>query len=113
MAQGVGAAPFSLLLREGDAIGIRMSVITLTDRRPGAPSQPIEWTFQKQVETALYNHGYASSTGSVYRLLQRSGVGHHALPLKKASITAGLVTQQEWDWLYHHLVDVRSFTLMV
>ena len=38
MAQqgGVGV-PVSLLVREGDAIGIRMSVITLTDRRPGAP----------------------------------------------------------------------------
>jgi hypothetical protein len=109
--QGVGA-PFSLLVREGNAIGIRMSVITLTDRRPGAPTQSVEWTFQRQVETALYNHGYASSTGAVYRLLQRSGVGHHTLPLKKASISAGLVTQQEWDWLYQHLVDVRSFTLI-
>ena len=111
MAQGVGG-PFTLLVREGDAIGMRMSVIRLQDHRPGAPAQPIEWTFQKQVEMALYQHGYASSTGAVYRLLQRSGVGHSALPLKKASIAAGLITQQEYDWLYAHLIDVRSFTLI-
>ena len=73
MAQGMGV-PFSLLVRAGDAIGMRMSVIRMQDRRPGAQSQPIEWTFQRQVETALYNHGYASSTGAAYRLLQRSGV---------------------------------------
>ena len=105
-------AAFTLLVRTGDAIGIRMSIIALQDRRPGAPAQPVEWSFQRQVETALYNHGYASSTGAVYRLLQRSGVGHQALPLKKASIAAGLITQQEYDWLYAHLIDVRSFTLI-
>jgi hypothetical protein len=111
MAQQVVGA-FTLLVREGDAIGSRMSVIQLQDRRPGAPTQPIQWTFQKQVETTLYNHGYASSTGAVYRLLQRSGVGGQALCLKKASVAAGLITQQEYDWLYQHLVDVRSFTLI-
>ena len=68
--------------------------------------------FSKASQTALYNHGYASSTGAVYRLLQRSGVGHHTLPLKKASIAAGLITQQEYDWLYAHLIDVRSFNLI-
>ena len=52
MAQGVGV-PFSLLVREGDAIGMRMSIIQLQDRRPGAPAQPSEWTFQRQAETRL------------------------------------------------------------
>ena len=45
--------PLSLLVREGDAIGMRMSVIRLQDRRAGALTQPIEWTFQKQVEIRL------------------------------------------------------------
>ena len=54
MAQGVWG-PFTLLVREGDAIGAHMSVIRLQDRRSGVPAQPIEWTFQKQVETALYS----------------------------------------------------------
>ena len=52
-----GGGPFTLLVREGDAMGAHMSVIQLQDRRPGAPAQPIEWTFQKQVEMALYQHG--------------------------------------------------------
>ena len=47
--------PVSLLVRTGVAIGVQMSVIALQDRRAGSPAQPIEWTFQKQVETALYH----------------------------------------------------------
>ena len=93
-------------------MGTKTTVVRLQDRRPGAPLEPTEWTFQREVEMALYQHGYASSTGAVYRLLQRSGVGHRALPLKKASIAAGLITRQEYDWLYSHLVDARSFTLI-
>ena len=102
----------TLFVREGDVMGTKITVVRLQDRRPGAPVEPTEWTFQREVEMALYQHGYASSTGAVYRLLQRSGVGHQALPLKKASIAAGLITQQEYDWLYSHLVDARSFTLI-
>ena len=102
----------TLFVRGGDVMGTKITVVRLQDRRPGAPVEPTEWTFQREVEMALYQHGYASSTGAVYRLLQRSGVGHQALPLKKASIAAGLITQQEYDWLYSHLVDARSFTLI-
>ena len=54
-----GQVPFSLLVREGDALGTRVLVIQLQDRRPGSPTQPINWTFQKQVEAVLYDHGYS------------------------------------------------------
>ena len=73
---------------------------------------PQEWAFQRQVEEVLYGNGYSQQTGAVYRLLQRSGVRERALPLKKACIQQGLLTQHEYDWMYSHLVDVRSFTLI-
>ena len=102
----------SLLARQGVAVGVNVSVIRLVDRRPTAAQDPQEWAFQRQVEAVLYGNGYSQQTGAVYRLLQRSGVREHALPLKKACIAQGLLTQHEYDWMYAHLVDVRSFTLI-
>ena len=60
----------------------------------------------------LYGNGYAQTTGAVYRLLQRSGVVHDSLALKKACVQQGTVTQDEFDCLRGHLGDVRSFTLI-
>ena len=102
----------ALLVREGVAMGIRVSVICLLDRRDDGSTEPCEWTFQRQVEAALYGNGYSQQTGAVYRLLQRSGAGGRSLPLKKASIRQGIVTHEEFDWMYSHLRDVRSFTLI-
>ena len=84
----------------------------MVDRRPTAAQDSQEWAFQRQVEEVLYGNGYSQQTGAVYRLLQRSGVRERALPLKKACIQQGLLTQHEYDWMYSHLVDVRSFTLI-
>ena len=102
----------SLLARQGVAVGVNVSVIRLVDRRPTAAQDSQEWAFQRQVEEVLYGNGYSQQTGAVYRLLQRSGVRERALPLKKACIQQGLLTQHEYDWMYSHLVDVRSFTLI-
>ena len=102
----------SLILRQGVASGVSVSVINLIDRRDSASTETQEWVFQREVEAALYGNGYSQQTGAVYRLLQRSGVGSRSLPLKKACIQQGLVTQDEFDWMYSHLSDVRSFTLI-
>ena len=40
-----------------------------------------------EVEAALYGNGYAQQTGAIYRLLQRSGVGSHTLPLKRRRVS--------------------------
>ena len=45
-------------------------------------------------------------------MLHRSGVGHEALPLKKASVASGLITEAEYAWFYAHLGNVRKFTLI-
>ena len=102
----------SLLVRQGVASGVPVAVIRLVDRRPNAVPEPQEWAFQREVEAALYGNGYSQQTGAVYRLLQRSGVRDRALPLKKACIAQSLVTQAEFDFMYQHLSDVRSFTLI-
>ena len=101
----------SPLVRRGVASGVTASVIRLVDRRSGA-SESQEWAFQREVEAALYGNGFAEQTGAVYRLLKRSGVQKRTLPLKKACIQQGLVTQAEFEWLRDYLGDVRSFTLI-
>ena len=104
----------NLLVRQGTVNHVAMSVLRLPDRRANADAttDDVEWAVQFQLERALYGSGYGRSTGAVYRLLQRSGVGHRALALKRGSIAEGLVTEAEWSWLYSHLVDVRSVTLV-
>jgi hypothetical protein len=100
-----------MLVRQGIASSISISVIALVDRRPSAPVEPTVWAFQRQVEVALYANDQTS--GAMYRLLHRSGVGPRALPLKKSCISDGLVTQAEFDWIHDHLGGgVRSFTLV-
>eukprot|EP00966_Prymnesium_polylepis_P096770 2241928-Prymnesium_polylepis.2 len=63
-----------MLVRQGVVSDISISVIALVDRRPNAPAEPAVWAFQRQVEVALYANDQTS--GAMYRLLHRSGVGH-------------------------------------
>ena len=107
------AAP-SLLVRTADASGAKVSIIRLADRRPPRSTDPVEteWVFQREIEAALYDHGYAQQNGAVYQLLRRSGLSSQSLPLKKACVAQGHVTQDEFDWMSGYLGDVRSFTLI-
>ena len=75
----VVAAP--TIVRQGMALGVSVSIVSLMDRRTNVPTA---WTFQREVEAALYGNGYANQTGAVYQLLRRSGVGSRSLSLKKA-----------------------------
>ena len=100
-----------MCVREGVALGVKMSVVSMVDGE--VSDEPVEWAFQRDIEAALYGNGFSSQSGAVYRLLQRSGVGARALPLKKASIADGVITQDEFDKIYQHLRGgVRSFTLI-
>ena len=72
-----------MLVRQIDVLDVNVSLISLADRRPNAPSDPVTtWAFQREVEAVLYGSDYSS--GAFYRLLHRSGVGSRALPLKKS-----------------------------
>eukprot|EP00966_Prymnesium_polylepis_P230634 5336953-Prymnesium_polylepis.1 len=67
-----------MLVRQIDVLDVNVSLISLADRRPIAPSDPgTTWAFQREVEAVLYGTDYAS--GAFYRLLHRSGVGSRAL----------------------------------
>ena len=101
----------TLLVRTRVAFDVSLSVAKLADRR-GTSAVIQEWCFQREVEAALYGNGFSQQTGAVYRLLQRSGVDNHTLSLKKASISDGLITQEEYSLLYSHLGNVRSFSLI-
>eukprot|EP00966_Prymnesium_polylepis_P069013 1603155-Prymnesium_polylepis.1 len=59
-------AALGLLVRQGVAFDdVNVSVVTLADRRPNAPSEPRMWTFQREVEAALYGNGFACQSGAV------------------------------------------------
>ena len=92
-----------------------MSIVSLVDRRSNPPSPPKEWMFQAELEDLLYPSALTlGTTGAFYRLLGRSDAGHSmALPLRRNSVAAGLVTDEEFDAMkaLHH-INVRVFTLV-
>ena len=101
-------------LRIGDRIvDKRVTIVTLVDRRPSAPSAPREWLFQVDLEDLLYPSVVTMGTaGAFYRLLKRSAAGNGmAMPLRHATIATGLVTEAEFNAL-KALLDarVRVFT---
>ena len=68
----------SLLVRQGVASGVSVSVVQLVDRRLGASTESQEWAFQREVEAALYDNGFAEQTGAVYRLLKSAAASRDA-----------------------------------
>ena len=93
---------------------LTIKVVSLIDRR--APdSEPQEWLLQTDLEDLLYPSTTALGTsGAFYRLLGRSQAGNGmALPLRRNSVAAGLVTEAEFDALKALLhAGVRAFTLV-
>ena len=87
------------VLRVGhQSVGKRVHIVTLVDRRPSAPSAPLEWLFQTELEDVLYPSVMSMGTaGAFYRLLKRSAAGNGmALSLRNTCITAGIVTEVEF-----------------
>jgi hypothetical protein len=94
-------------------LDMTMNVVTLTDRRPDATGVPVEFLFQTELETLLYGADAIGTTGACYRLLQRAGVGGLALPLRRACVREGLVTDADWDTLRGLMhTGVRALTLV-
>ena len=95
------------------AHGTPLTVICFIDRRsPNA--QEGEFLPQFQLERLLFGNGPASTTGAVYRLLQRAGVGGQSIALRRASVAEGLLSAAEFDNLKVLLDDdrLRVFTLV-
>ena len=53
-------AAIDMLVREGVALTVQMSVISMVDRRDHVSDEPVEWVFQRDVEAILYGNGSAS-----------------------------------------------------
>ena len=101
-----------MLVKQVFVLGKAVAVVRLPDRRKQS-AEPLKWAFQSQLEAVLYGGGYGQSTGAVYSLLKRTHAAAQTLPLKKASVAAGTVTEGEFHWLGSQLHDsVRSFTLV-
>ena len=102
----------SMLVKQVLVLGKAVAVVRLSDRRTQS-AEPLKWAFQSQLEAVLYGGGYGQSTGAMYSLLKRTHAAAQTLPLKKASVAAGIVTEGEFRWLATQLHDsVRSFTLV-
>ena len=72
--------------------GRPLAVLDLPDRRAAA-QRHVRFLFLSELEKVLYG----GSTGAIYRLLQRESMERSVLPIKKASVGEGLVTQPEFD----------------
>ena len=72
--------------------GRPLAVLDLPDRRAAA-HRHVRFLFLSELEKVLYG----GSTGAIYRLLQRESMERSVLPIKKASVGEGLVTQPEFD----------------
>ena len=76
-----------------------LDVITFYDRRSSTTaSLQVEFLAQYQLEALLFRTHF-NTTGAVYRLLKRAGVGSSALALRRASVADGLLSDAEFDQL--------------
>ena len=90
-----------------------INVVHMPDPRTD-DGESLDWLWQHQLESLLYRRDYRLTNGAFYRLLGRSAAGNgRALPLKKKSVTDGLLS----DAQFVQLRDVihpgcRSITLV-
>ena len=74
---------------------------------------PIEWMFLADLEQILYDHAIGESTGAIYHLLKRSGVGTRCLALRRGSIADGIVSKEDFEALKTMCHNgVRRFSLV-
>jgi len=104
--------PFSLLVKETIVMGTTITVVRLPDRRLQETSD-VKWTYHPQLESLLYNTDNSNSTGAMSHLLKRTNTTAQKLTLKKSCVAAGIVTEEEFQWLSSQLnAQTRSFSLV-
>ena len=99
-------------IREVRVGTVTLNIVTFQDLRDPA-SEMEEFLFQSEVQQFLFGTEGVGTTGALYRLLQRAGVGARALPLRRTSVAAGLVSDEAFEYLRDCLHSgVRVFTLI-
>jgi len=83
--------------RVENGAGFTMPVVTLCDRR-AAGNRLVRFVYQRHLEAVLYGR-MEGSTGPIWKMMNQAGIGSTALSVSKASVTAELITQAEFDAL--------------
>ena len=80
-----------------------MPRLRLKDRR--ARGEPVlAWVYQRHLESALYNRAAdGGSSGAIWKLLNKCGLGSAALHVNGAAVATKQVTQDEYDEMQHVL----------
>ena len=74
-----------------------MPVVSLTDRR-AAGNRIVRFVFQRHLETVLYGRSEGSS-GPIWKTMNAAGIGSTTFPINKAAVTAGTITEDEYNAL--------------
>ena len=79
-----------------------MPRLRLKDRR--ARGEPVlTWVFQRHLESALYNRAAdGGSSGAIWKLLNKCGLGSAALNVNGAAVAMNQVTQEEYNEIIAH-----------
>jgi hypothetical protein len=75
--------------------GFTLPVITLTDRR-AAGNRLVRFVFQRHLEAVLFGRMEGSS-GPIWKLMNRAGIGSTALSISKPTVSAGVITEDEYN----------------
>lgn len=75
--------------------GFTLPVITLTDRR-AAGNRLVRFVFQRHLEAVLFGRMEGSS-GPIWKLMNRAGIGSTALSISKPTVSSGIITQDEFN----------------
>ena len=74
-----------------------MSVVSLIDRR-AAGNRVVRFVYQRHLEAVLYGRSEGSS-GPIWKLLNQTGMSTTTLAVSKQSVTAGTITEAEYNAL--------------
>ena len=88
----------------GEADGLSLPRLQMRDRRAaGHPS--VLWIYQRHLERILYHRSEGGSTGAIWKLLNKTGMGATALQVNSAAVDLGHVTQAEHEELVRIFKD--------
>ena len=79
--------------------GFTLPVITLTDRR-AAGNRLVRFVFQRHLEAVLFGR-LEGSSGPIWKLMNRAGIGSTALSVTQKSVWSDLITNEEYASIMH------------
>ena len=108
-------ASMLLPIREITVENRQMHIVHMPDPRAlDINGDGVDWLWQQELENLFYQRSIRITNGAFYRLLGRSTAGkERALPLKKKSVTDGLLSNEQFVQLRNVIhPGCRSITLV-